>query len=116
METEKNKLLKDLLCVVNIEDVMTADKQGNLFLGGTKLQETELDSLRAEAEFLTNTHLWKILTMSLKEQAMKVMFEQSQTFDDMRAGKMMLYNLSVQENIVNLIKSSPRVVESKEGV
>lgn len=113
---KENQLTKDLLCVVVPEDVVTTDKQGQLFIGGTKLTAMEVGSLKSEAEFLVKTRLWSILTNSLKDQAMKVMFERSTTFDDMRAGKMMLYNLNVQEKIIYALLTVKSVVESKEGV
>lgn len=103
-----NWLLRKYLCAVIAEDVITIakDKQGNvthLFLNGELVTENEAKSLKEEVRFLKNTRLWSIFQNTLANQARKTMFELSKDYDDMRNGKMMLYNLDVQKNILSAI-------------
>jgi len=105
-----------LLCAVRLEDILTMDKQGNIYLGGEKLDVTVARNLKEEAIFLGESQLWKLLTNTLRDQAQKVMFEQSTSYDDMRNGKMMLYNINVQEKIIAMLKAVPSVAEEKKEV
>lgn len=102
-ETEKNKLLKEYFCAVVPEDVIIFDKIGQIWINGQKQTVGEISSLYEEAKFFKESRLYKILINHLKVMAMEVMYNKSESYDDMRNGKMMLYNLSVQQNIVNNI-------------
>lgn len=107
-EEEKNHLLKEYFCAVVEEDVMTTNKMGRLFLDGEELSADEMIRLQQEADYFANSRLASILWNSLYSQAQKIMFENSEDFDDMRNGKMMMYNISVQKNIVDkIIKWKP---------
>lgn len=77
-----------------------------LQLDGKDINETELANFKQEVSFFRNSRLWNIFNESLKSQAREIMFTRSETFDDMKSGKMMLYNLSIMDNIMKLIESS----------
>lgn len=104
IERLKNWLLKGLFCTVDIDQVITQNKLGLLFINNEQISIGEVQSLKEEIKFIKSTRLWRILTESLRDQAHKIMFEKSTTFDDMKSGKMMLYNLRVQENILKIIE------------
>lgn len=94
---------KDVLAV-KTEDIITiSTKVGAIFLGKDKITDSEFKNLQEEASYLKNTRIWSILTNTLRDQAKKTMFEKSQNWDDMRFGKAMLYNIGVQENIVEIL-------------
>lgn len=80
---------------------MRIDTAGNVYLGGEKVTDQLAKELKQEANIMKELRLWNILTNTPKHQAKEVMFTKSKTFDDMMAGKMMLYTVDVQENIVN---------------
>lgn len=103
LEKTKNELLKEYFCAVTLDDIMTIDRLGGIKLDGEKLSSGEALGLYEEARYFQGSRLYKILMNSLRDQAQKVMYEKSESFDDMRNGKMMLYNLSVQENIIDAI-------------
>lgn len=112
----KNWLIKDLFCTVDQRAVITVAKKEirgmngqpilteTLLINGEPVSEIEMNSLREEAKFYKKTRLWVLLTETVKDQAMKVMFNKSETFNDMYAGKMMLYNISVQKNIIDKLE------------
>ncbi len=103
MEKDKNELLKEYFCAVTVDDILTASKTGKIFLNGVELTEGQASALKVEAEFFRDSHLAKIFFDTLYSQAQKIMFEKAESFDDMRNGKMMMYNISVQKNIIKLL-------------
>lgn len=88
---------------INPFDVMTLGQDGSVFLATKKLTKEEKINLVIEAKRMKEGRLWQIFQETLKDQAHKVMFEKSTTFEDMRSGKAMLYNLGVQRQIVETL-------------
>lgn len=105
IEKIKNWLAAQLFCAIDPKQVLKQSKTGVLTIDGEIVGNEEMRSLQNEVKFLTHTRVWKILTETLKEQAEKIMFEKSTSFDDMKTGKMMLYNLNVQQQIIKIIES-----------
>lgn len=105
LEKTKNELLKELFCAIVPDDIITVDKIGVIKIDGEALSEGESRALYEEAKFFIESRIYKIIINTPKAQAMEIMYNKSETFDDMRNGKMMLYNLSLQENIVKAIMS-----------
>jgi len=121
-EEVKAELMKQYFCALVPEDVVTTNKLGSIFIAGEPLQEGEASALETEAKMFKEMRLYKLLFGTLIDQAYKTMFEKSTNFDDMRNGKMMLYNIGVQKNIVDKLsrlsasKASPRLQEDTEGI
>ena len=102
-----NLLTKHLYCTVEPDAVMTSGKINGkevLYLHDKALEEAEIKNLQQEIKHLRSLWIWRIITETLKDQAQQVMFTKSKDFNDMVAGKMMLYNLGVQERIIKLIE------------
>ena len=102
-----NLLNKHLYCTVEPDSIITTGKINGkeiLYLHGKALEEAEIKNLQQEIKHLKSLWIWKIMTETLKDQAQQVMFVKSKDFNDMVAGKMMLYNLGVQERIIKLIE------------
>ena len=98
--------LSKLLGFVEEDKILTySEKTGMIFLGGEKLEPEAALSLRQEAELLVNTKIWEIFQNTIGDTARKAMFEKSQSFEDMRSGKMMLYNLSILKKVVDIFRS-----------
>ena len=72
---------------------------------GIDLTKEERISLRHEANQIKQTRLWSILTNTLVHQAHQKMFEKAESFDDMVAGKTMLYNIDIQKKIVEILSN-----------
>ncbi len=109
LEKTRNELLKEYFCAITLDDIITVDKSGVVKIDGEAATPGELSSLFEEAKFFAESRLYKILINLPKKQAMDVMYNLSESFDDMRNGKMMLYNISLQENIMKiLLRYSPK--------
>jgi hypothetical protein len=90
-----------------LEQVIRQGQDGTVWLGRDRLTDTDISSLKAEAKALSESRLWVILQSTVGELARQTMFEQSQTFNDMLSGKLMLYSLQKIAKIVSLIKDLP---------
>ena len=75
-----------------------------IFIDGEQITDGEYRSLVNEARYLETMRIWKIISGTLRQQAQRKMFEESQCWDDMVAGKMMLHSIGVIENIVKILK------------
>ncbi len=99
-----NYALRHLFPVFKMDKVMTASKSGHLFLNGELVTEKRKDSLKAQVRMVRNTEIWEILENSLKHQAQKLAFDDSKELQDLLNAKMILYTISVQENILKKIE------------
>ncbi len=104
-----DKKLNDLLGNFDVTKVVRLEKfpsgGGVVYIGGIKCDESRLANLKSEAEALEKFDIWGILQESLKESAERQMFVSSESLDDLKKGKSMLYTLSVQRNILDIFKS-----------
>lgn len=104
---ERNKielwLLQNVMHVPSVEDIIVVSGDV-LFINGVKTTPQELVQLRSEVQVIKRMKLWKILNATLGDMAKDRMTSQAHSFEDMRFGKMMLYTLDVQNNILSLIQ------------
>jgi len=102
-----NYLTSHLLSVIEekyiITQVTLENGRGYYLLNGKKIDVAYLGKLKQEASILKETELWKIFDNTLRSHAHKMMFVKSETFDDVMAGKLMLYNLDIQKKIVDTL-------------
>ncbi len=104
---KENDFTKGLLCAVNLNDCFTWNEQTKQgFLGGQKITEAQKRSLQEEAKSIERTLLWQVMTNTLGDIARKVMFEKSESFEDMRWGKAILYAVDLQKKIIEAVKES----------
>ncbi len=102
-EKVRNYLIRNVLCSVISEDVFHVE-HSLPFLGNEQLSMEEIKMLKEEIRFLENTRIWHIITNTLASDAQEKMITKSQSFNDMLSGKMLLYGISVQKNIMRKIK------------
>lgn len=106
LERRSNEKLAKLLGAVDENFVVTYDKKtGLVFMGGVKLDEYQIMNLKSEAEAIAQMQIWKTLSETLKQQAQKTIFENSTEWADVMNGKMMLYNLSLQQKILDIFRN-----------
>lgn len=97
--------LASLLSPVDFSKVLKEDKQkGLIYLGSEKATDIQLNNLKAEAEFLLQSQIWKLLNETPKNLAQESLFITSETMVDLQKGKTMLYLLSVQNNVINTLR------------
>jgi hypothetical protein len=102
----KNWLLSELLCAQVVEDIITQDKQKNIYIGGEKITQQELKVIQEEIKFVKETRLWSIINETIKADAQRKMFVSAKTTDDLFAGKMMLYNLDLINKCISVLTNS----------
>jgi len=98
----KNPLSKYL--AINPNQILKFGR-GKVYLGGNIMPKEEFKILQAEVKYIEKTKFWEIITNYIPEQAKQIMFEKSTTFDDMKTGKAMLYNLDLIIKLKNIIKA-----------
>jgi hypothetical protein len=107
VEEMAKKKLSDALGFVDENYILTHNKEkGLIFLAGERLDPSLVANLKQEAELMASMSLWKVFNNSLGDIARKTMFEKSESFEDMRSGKMMLYNLSLMNNIIKIFRTT----------
>jgi hypothetical protein len=99
----QNWCLKHLFNTVTIENVLSRNGV-IIMLDGEQVSVAEHNALVNEARYLAETQLYKVITGTLRHQAQRKMFEESKSWEDMIAGKMMLHSIGIIENIVKTLK------------
>ena len=110
LEERANELAEQkvaqLLSVVDPRMVVTFnERQGAIFIGGERATEHQLANFKSEAEAITQMDIWRIITESPKELAMRAMFVAGESIDDLKKGRAMLYTLATQQRILDTFKS-----------
>lgn len=94
------------LRAVDPHSIITKSAEGKLMLGREVLTNEQKKSLKEEWSFIKMTKLWQIWQNTLADTARTTMFEKSNSFEDMRTGKAMLFNLDIQKKIGELIEAA----------
>ncbi len=114
-DKELEEKFAKLLISVNPYEVFTSGGNGTrIYLNGKLIEESEIADLQSQVEFLRQSRLWNVLNETVRDQAMELMFTKSKTIEDLTFGKAMLYNLGVQNKIMDLIKAKKLVDNSKK--
>lgn len=105
-EIKAKKLLNDLLSPVDLTSIVRVDKtHGILYIGEERATDLQLTNLKAEAEALQEYGLWKLLYETPKSLAEREMFVSGDNLDAMKKGRSILYTLSTQKNILDVLLS-----------
>lgn len=97
-----NKLLRHLFSAVTEQDFLIYDK-GQLFYQGKALNNAAVEEMQNQAKLIRNLKLWELLNNEMKFGAQDLMYNKALKYDDMVAGKWMLYTLDViQKKLDNL--------------
>lgn len=102
------QMVSSLLSNVDLTKIITVSNRGIIMIGGEDADDAMLNNLKAEAEFFSESELWKLLQETPKELAQRAMFVQGDSLDDMKKGRSILYTLSTQKNIIELLRSFVR--------
>ena len=101
---KKRQELSEYL-MVKPQDVLKILEGGYVLLGSDPITIEEVSSLQEEIKFLEKTRIWAILTATVCDKAKQIMFEKAITFDDMKTGKAMLFNVDLMKKMMTQIKS-----------
>lgn len=100
------KKLNDLLSAVDLKSVVTFNKQqGTIFIGGERADEGRLANLKSEAEYFSQSDLWKLIYETPKQLAERSMFVAGESLVDMQKGRSILYTLASQKEIIDMFKN-----------
>lgn len=101
-EARAVEIVNGLLSNVDLSRIVSLDKaRGIVYIGGKQVDKGRLTNLKAECEFLMQSDIYKLLIETPKELAQRTMFVNSESLDDMKKGKSILFTVSTQENIIN---------------
>lgn len=98
------KQISDLLSVVDEKAIIAQDKRGLIYIGGELAPDERLSALKSEAELFMQSELWKVLCENPKRLAERAMFIDGESIESMQKGRAMLYLLSTQQNIINILR------------
>ena len=107
----KNWLLKNLLNAIVIEDIITYDKVGQIYINRVLITDAELNSIAEEIKFLKSTRFWALMNSTLADEAKLRLFNHSKTIEDMHFGKAMLYNLDIMSKAIKILEDTARTRE-----
>lgn len=100
-----DKRLNEMLSIIDVNNIISIGLKDRCFyLGKEKATDAQINNLKAEAEFLLNSHIWKLLNETPKELAHKTMFVTSESLVDLQKGKSMLFLLDTQNKIIEMLK------------
>lgn len=86
-----NAALSHLFRAVVMEDVMTIQKDGRIFMNGDQISDKDIKKFQEEAKMISETDLWKVMIETIRHLSQQKMYTKAISFDDMFFGKAMLY-------------------------
>lgn len=118
IQAEVDKRLVEMLGFVDYKSVIT-EKNGFIFIGKERIGESKLNNLKAEAEFLVNSDLWKLLNETMRYSAYERMFIKSESLNNLLTGKMWIYHIDTQQKIIEMFRSfnkKPPIFPPQQGL
>ncbi len=85
-------------------DILLVSKEGAIFLGGEKLTQADVQNLQQEIKSLKQFRIWRILQETLRHKAVEKAITQSENWEQVLSGKMMLHALGVMKSIVHVLE------------
>lgn len=99
-----NYLTRHLLKTILVEDLFR--KEGNgWYIGRHRLTPEELNDLKAEADSLLESEIWKLMTREITWRSNLQMFEKARNENDIVFGKAQLYNWELAQKFLEQVRS-----------
>lgn len=107
--------------LVNPNHVFQVSKTGIPYLGMEAIKKDKLNNLQQQAKQILDSEIWPILTTLVRHKAIEKAVKESTEWEHVLPGKMMVYNISLLENLVKYIaevdiSKIPDASGSKDGV
>lgn len=106
-EKRAEKIARDLFSaehlVINPQNVMYVSEGGIVSLNREALTLEEKKRMKEEVRWLVESRIWQIFQETIKQKAIEKSIFQSTDWEQVLAGKMMLYNLRIMQDIVDSI-------------
>lgn len=104
-ELADEKLAK-MLSIVDEKMIVSASKTGTLLIGGERPDDARIANLKADADFLVESDIWKLLYETPKALSEKAMFCDDGKLDtQLLKGRAILYTLATQKKIVDIFRN-----------
>lgn len=105
LEKEIMKYYTDKHWLVNPYDVISYDSKGGIRINNQPITELEIRDLKQEVASLEQFRIWQILQETIKQKAIEKAVLQSENYDQVLSGKLMIHNLGIIKSIIELIKA-----------
>ncbi len=86
------------------KDEVVEYKEDGLFIGGIKPTEIQLNELASEIIIFEQSLLWKLLSETIKAQAIDSGIRKAKDYDQLLFSKASLHVVEVQQSIINAIR------------
>lgn len=86
------------------QDILLVSKEGKIYLNGEPLSQIDVQNLQAEIKSLKQFRIWRILQETLRHKAIEKSITQSENWEQVLSGKMMLHSLGVMKSIVQVLE------------
>jgi len=98
------------------ENIATVDSSKVLHIGGHKPTISQLEELGREIQLIEQTQLWKILTETVKSQAITLGIKEAKDFDQLLFAKAMLHIVGIQESLLGIIKKEYNTLQEAKAL
>lgn len=105
-EALSQRKLEKLLTNVDERQIVKLDaRNGVVFIGDERPDDSRLANLKSEADFLLKSDIWKVISETPKALAQKSIFMAGDSIDDVKKSRSMLYTLDTQSKILSVFQA-----------
>lgn len=101
-------LIKEVFHTISAEDILTVSPDGKWFHKGKELDVETIAVLKAQAEGLAESRLWKILKAEIQWLAVKTLMESGKSESDIRVAQILGYLTRVIDEKLHSMSESER--------
>lgn len=105
VEELANEKLNKLLSIVDEKLILVITPEGKVKVGGVDATPQLKANLKSEAEFFSESDLWKLINTKISHEAQRIMFVTGISLKEIEMGRSMLYLLDMQKRIIDVLKT-----------
>jgi len=100
-----NFIVRNLFKGLTEEDILQTTKTNGIIYKGSVLDRESKELIASQAKIIDDMFLWQILNDEMTFRAQEKMFSESESFEGMLFGKVMLYIIETQRNRIKHLKN-----------
>ena len=93
----------EALSSLNNKESVVEYRNDVLYIGGVKPTDPQIEEMAKECILLGRMNVWKVLSETIKAQALDLGIRHAKDFDQLMFAKAMLHVVEVQESIIKAI-------------